>query len=167
MQWYVWSIIPTLTSLNTWVGGRWKVWSYRAPQQLSDNPRVTRSGYLNNELMMGDTSDKCHDTPRHTWLNTRSRLTHIHIRLNSCNLGSFSNNYISMVCWVQDCGNASALAIDKSHKSQNAPVPYTAMHHFVTEMCTCVHIFVTRWCIVGYLSDALWDLWDGSYYTFF
>ena len=36
------------------------------------------------------------------------------------------------------------------------------MHRFVTEMCTFVHISVTKWCIVGYLSDALWDLWDGS-----
>ena len=36
------------------------------------------------------------------------------------------------------------------------------MHHFVTEMCTCVHIYATEWCIEGYLSDALWDLWDGS-----
>ena len=25
-----------------------------------------------------------------------------------------------------------------------------------------VHISVTKWCIVGYFSDALWDLWDGS-----
>ena len=33
---------------------------------------------------------------------------------------------------------------------------------FVPEMCTCVHISVTKWCIVGYLSDALWDLWEGS-----
>ena len=29
---------------------------------------------------------------------------------------------------------------------------------FVTEMCTCVHISATKWCIVRYLSDALWDL---------
>ena len=36
------------------------------------------------------------------------------------------------------------------------------MHHFVTEMCTCVHISVTECCIVGCLSNALWDLWDGS-----
>ena len=36
------------------------------------------------------------------------------------------------------------------------------MYHFVTEMCTYVHISVTKWCIVGYLSDALWDLWVGS-----
>ena len=37
------------------------------------------------------------------------------------------------------------------------------MHHFVTEMCTRVHISVTKWCIVGYLPDAWWDLWDGSF----
>ena len=43
------------------------------------------------------------------------------------------------------------------HKSHNAPVPYPTMHHFVTEMCTRVHISVTIWCIVGYLSDALPD----------
>ena len=28
-------------------------------------------------------------------------------------------------------------------------------------MCTSVHIFVTKWCIVEYLSNALCDLWDG------
>ena len=33
------------------------------------------------------------------------------------------------------------------------------VHHFVTENVTCVHIFIIKWCIVGYLSDALWDLW--------
>ena len=41
-------------------------------------------------------------------------------------------------------------------KSRNAPVPYPTMNHFVTEMCTGVHISVTKWCIVGYLSDAWW-----------
>ena len=41
-------------------------------------------------------------------------------------------------------------------------MPYPIMQHFVTEMCTCVPISVTKWCIVGYLSDALWDLWDVS-----
>ena len=27
---------------------------------------------------------------------------------------------------------------------------------------TCVHIYTTKRCIVGYFSDALWDLKDGS-----
>ena len=52
--------------------------------------------------------------------------------------------------------------IDLFPKSCNAPVLYTTIHHFVTEICTHVHIFVTEWCIVGYLSDALWDLLDKS-----
>ena len=25
-----------------------------------------------------------------------------------------------------------------------------------------MYIFATKWCIVGYLSNALWNLWDGS-----
>ena len=51
---------------------------------------------------------------------------------------------------------------DPYHKSQNASVAYPTMHYFVTEMCTHVHISVTKCCIVGYATDAFWDLWDGS-----
>ena len=36
--------------------------------------------------------------------------------------------------------------VDLLHKFHSAPF--------------CVHISVTEWYIVGYLSDALWDLWD-------
>ena len=36
------------------------------------------------------------------------------------------------------------------------------MHQFVTEMYTSVHISVINYCIVRYLPEALWDLWDGS-----
>ena len=39
---------------------------------------------------------------------------------------------------------------------------YPTVHHTVTEMCTCVYISVTTGCLVRYLSEALWDLWDGS-----
>ena len=53
-------------------------------------------------------------------------------------------------------------SIDPLHRSHNARVPNAITHHFVTEMCICVHISVTKWCIVGYLPDALWDLWYGS-----
>ena len=52
--------------------------------------------------------------------------------------------------------------IDLINKSHNAQVPHTTMHHFVTGMCTCVHFSLAKWCIVGHLSNALWDLWDGS-----
>ena len=60
------------------------------------------------------------------------------------------------------CPNGLSGVIDPFHKSQNASVLYPTMQHFITEMCTHVHISVTKCCIVGYLSDALWDLWDGS-----
>ena len=85
-------------------------------------------------------------------------------------LGAWISNYTT--CCSLGCDNLSMPLICDVlmwccrnrflHKSHNAPVPYPTMHHFVTEMCTQVHICVTKWCIVGYLSDALWDLWDGS-----
>ena len=38
----------------------------------------------------------------------------------------------------------------------NSPIPHNA------PICNKnVHISVTQWCIAGYLSGALWDLWDG------
>ena len=66
---------------------------------------------------------------------------------------------------IKTIGLWKEVLIDLSHKSHNAPVPDPTMHHFVTEMCTCVHISVTKWCIAGYLSGALWDLHDGSILT--
>ena len=48
--------------------------------------------------------------------------------------------------------------INPFHQSQNALEKYPRMHHFVTEMCTHVHISVTKCCIVGFGTIALWDL---------
>ena len=54
--------------------------------------------------------------------------------------------------------------VDLIHKPHNAPVPYPIMHHFVTEMCRCVHISVTKWCIMGYLLCIVgfvrWVYWS-------
>ena len=52
--------------------------------------------------------------------------------------------------------------IDPSHKSHNSLGQYPTMHLFVTEMCTHVHIPVTKWCIVRYGTGALWDLYNRS-----
>ena len=53
--------------------------------------------------------------------------------------------------------------IDPSHKSHNASDKYDpTMQHFVTEMCTHVHISATKCCIVGYETGALWDLCNRS-----
>ena len=38
--------------------------------------------------------------------------------------------------------------VDPSHKSHNALDKHPTIHHFVTEMCTHVHISVTKRCIV-------------------
>ena len=36
------------------------------------------------------------------------------------------------------------------------------MHQSHIPQCTRLHISVTKHRIVGYVTDALWDLWDGS-----
>ena len=50
-------------------------------------------------------------------------------------------------------------AIDPSHKSRNALGKYPTMHHLVTEMCT---LSVTKWCMVGCGTGAIWDLCNKS-----
>ena len=47
---------------------------------------------------------------------------------------------------------------DPFHKSHNALGGYLTMDHFVTEMCTHVHISVTKWCLAVYGTDASLDL---------
>ena len=47
-------------------------------------------------------------------------------------------------------------------KSHNASDKYPTMHHSVTEICTCVHISVTKKCIVGCGAGALWGLCNRS-----
>ena len=54
---------------------------------------------------------------------------------------SFSNEIISY--------GIAFRTIILSHKSHNESDKYPAIHHFVTEMCKNVLIYVTKWCIVG------------------
>ena len=75
-----------------------------------------------------------------------------------CFIKDKSKNLISVLIASNSLHKDLIVLIQKSH---NATYPYPTMHHFVTEMCTCAH-FCYKWCIVGYLSDAIWDLWDGS-----
>ena len=49
-------------------------------------------------------------------------------------------------------------------KSNNELDRHPTMHHHVTEMCTCVHISVTKWCIVEYGTGAMWDLCNRYYW---
>ena len=48
--------------------------------------------------------------------------------------------------------------IDQSHKSHHAPVSYPANHHSEQK---CAH-FCPEWCVMGYGTGALWDLWIWS-----
>ena len=73
--------------------------------------------------------------------------------------------YASSLCIIFFMpNNLDLLAKNKCWMNQKAqipqcPVPYPTMRHFVK---TGMHIAVAIWCIVGYLSDALWQMWDGS-----
>ena len=51
---------------------------------------------------------------------------------------------------------------DPSHNSHNALVKNPTMHHFVIEVCTHVHIPLTKWCIEGYMAVAFWYLCNRS-----
>ena len=59
--------------------------------------------------------------------------------------------------WQSNAGLALRVP---SHKSRMTSDKYPTMHNFVTEMCTHVYICVTKFCIVEYGTDAVWDLWD-------
>ena len=50
--------------------------------------------------------------------------------------------------------DSSNIPISQTH---NIP-QYPTMQHSVAEMCTHVHLSTTKWCIVGYMTSALWDL---------
>ena len=58
--------------------------------------------------------------------------------------------------------SGSGHTIDQSKQIPQCICTVSHNAQFLTEVCTCVHIFVTKWGIVRYLSDALRDLWDGS-----
>ena len=50
---------------------------------------------------------------------------------------------------------------DRSISQISQRTKYPTIHHF-NRNCTGVHISVTKWCIVGYGTGALWDLWNWS-----
>ena len=56
------------------------------------------------------------------------------------------------------CFGVNSFTINQSHKARSALAPYPTMHHSEQK---CAH-FCSEWCIVGYGTSALWDLWDCS-----
>ena len=59
---------------------------------------------------------------------------------------------MNLPVYLNSDGHRLGMVLDPSHKSHNASGKYP----------THVHISVTKWCIVGYGSDALWDLGNRS-----
>ena len=46
--------------------------------------------------------------------------------------------------------------MDLNHKSQNVPIPYPTMLHPEQKSAH----FCSEWSIMGYETDAFWDLWN-------
>ena len=75
---------------------------------------------------------------------------------DTCDPLTMRHNYIAMmpmfkmgwICRPETCENRPISQISQCIK-------YPTMHHFVTEMCTCLHISVTKWFIVVYRTSAL------------
>ena len=53
-------------------------------------------------------------------------------------------------------GRCYIIAVDQIHKFHNVPVPYPKIQHSEQKYA----YFCSEWCIVGYGTGALWDLWD-------
>ena len=47
----------------------------------------------------------------------------------------------------------------KENRPAQIPQCTSSISHIVGELCTCMHMSLTKWCIMGYLADVLWDLW--------
>ena len=97
------------------------------------------------------------------WYNSSDNLYDLLIYKNHQITTPLSVNTVLYWEWI--------IIIDTLHKSHKAPVPFPTMHHFVIEMCTCVHISITKmvhygifvnvWCIVGFVR---WFSFRGPVY---
>ena len=63
--------------------------------------------------------------------------------------------WVAMKWQVWEGTSAVATHLGYLTNPNNVVCTYFTMHHFATEMCTHVHIYVTKRCIVGYGTDAL------------
>ena len=67
------------------------------------------------------------------------------------------------ICWGYNAGTLTSWwcnfnLIDQIHKSHNTPVPYPTIQHSEQKYAH----FCSECCIVGFRTDALWDLWEWS-----
>ena len=110
-------------------------------------------------------------TPGSTWLSifttVSGRYTYSGRYVNWISIICPVGTFIPVGTTIQDLRvyihfQTSTDLIDPPHKSNDTSDKYPIMNHFVTEMCIHGHISVKNWCIMGYGTGALWDLWDWS-----
>ena len=72
--------------------------------------------------------------------------------------------YASSLCIIFMPNNLNLLTKNKCWMNQKAQIPQCPgpISHNALFCKKKMHIAVAIWCIVGYLSDALWQMWDGS-----
>ena len=104
------------------------------------------------------TLGRCFKIEHRADLHSRKSYLSLNIYMSMNSHGCISSQIAMAIIWL----HPFSMLTDPSHKSQNASDKYPIMNHFVTEMCTHVHISVTKWCIVGYGTGALWDLCNRS-----
>ena len=101
-----------------------------------------------------------------TWALRRlkSLETWLFVQHRSRPRNNVANNSFSY-CYGFGQNHSNNRSISQSH---NALDKYSTMHHFVTKMCTGVHISVTKWCIVGLQTKTicLMILWLKDLYMF-
>ena len=137
--------------MNGLCGIHWK-WSYYpgnaqhiTPQMYSE---ITQQN-LRNIYQVNHTLN----SQQRPWISFLTPIYHQNIVL--IKFWPFAWFWVIVWCWA-------CLSTDPSQESHNASDKYPTMHYFVTEMCTHVHISVTKQCIVGYENGALWDLCNRS-----
>ena len=92
---------------------------------------------------------------RHIWMRHRPKMSS-YLRFYHVNKWNIT------ITW--DYWKGNELVVQR--KPSVDTVIFPTMHHYVTEMCTWVHISVTKWWIAGYLTNALWVLLEGCIVIF-
>ena len=105
------------------------------------------------------------------WFETLSRPLWRHCNVILPEHSGFSHRRANFHSICLDFVVRCPYSMNLSHKSHNAPFPHPIIHHFVTEMCTCVFVeyfsrpvyttpvhsenFLTGVCGTGFQSDTL------------
>ena len=83
---------------------------------------------------------------------------------------SYPKQVITFVLFIEFCREVTALTqlwLSKPYRTNSQILQCICPISHNAPFCNRnVHTSVTKWCIVGYFCNALWDLWDGSIVTY-